>query len=110
MFTTIPKQFSDVMKPYSKLLEINAKSVEELINLQKIFLTAVSWEVAAQTKTFSTQTDLGKAINDQQYYNDQLQTKISTSAQDAYKVVTQSSEQVANLVEDTMSEVVSLSK
>jgi phasin family protein len=110
MFTTIPKQFSVVMKPYSKLLEINAKSVEELINLQKVFLTAVSWEVAAQTKTLSTQTDLGKAIDDQQYYSDQLQEKVSTSAQDAYKVVTQSSEQVANFVEDTMSEVANLSK
>jgi phasin family protein len=110
MFTTIPKQFSTVMKPYNKLLEINAKSVEELINLQKSFFTAMSWEVAAQTKTLSTQTDLVKAIDDQQYYSDQLQTKVSSSAQDAYKVVTQSSEQVANLVEDTISEVAKLSK
>jgi len=105
MFTTIPEQFTTAMKPFNKLLEINTKSVVQLINLQKTFLTAICWEVAAQTKALSTQTDLGKAIGDQQYYSDQLQTKVSTSAKDAYDVVTKSSEEMVHLVEDAITEV-----
>lgn len=110
MTTKIPEQLSIVMKPFNKLLEINSKSVEQLINLQKMFFTAVSWEIASQTKMLSTQTDLGKVIDDQQYYKDQLQNKVSTSAKYAYKVVTQSSEEVVNLVEDTISEAAIFTK
>lgn len=104
MFTTIPEQFTTAMKPFNRLLEINTKSVERLITLQKTFLTAICWEIAAQTKTLSTQTDLGKVIEDQKYYSDQLQTKMSTSAKDAYEVVTKSSEEVVHLVEDALIE------
>jgi phasin family protein len=105
MFTTTPEQFATAMKPFNKLLEINTKSVVQLINLQKTFLTAICWEVATQTKALSTQTDLGKAIGDQKYYSDQLQTKVSTSAKDAYEVVTKNSEEMVHLVEDAITEV-----
>jgi len=110
MFTTIPKQFSTAIKPFNSLIEINTKSFEQLVNLQKTFLTAISWEVAAQTKMLSTQTDLTKMINDQQYYTDQLQTKVSASAKDAYEVAQKSSEEVGNLVKDSISEAASFTK
>jgi len=110
MFTTIPKQFTTAIKPFNSLIEINTKSFEQLINLQKTFLTAISWEVAAQTKMLSTQTDLTKMIKDQQYYTDQLQTKVSASAKDAYDVAQKSSEEVGNLVKDSISEAASFTK
>lgn len=110
MFTTIPKQFATAIKPFNSLIEINTKSVEQLINLQKTFLTAISWEVAAQTKTLSTQKDFSKIINDQQYYTDQLQTKVSASAQEAYEVAQKSSEEVGNLVKDSISEAASFTQ
>ncbi|MFT5851671.1 MAG: phasin family protein [Colwellia sp.] len=105
MFTTTSEQFTTAIKPFNKLLEINTKSVVQLINLQKTFLTAICWEVAAQTKSLSTQTDLTKVIGDQKYYSDQLQTKVSTSTKDAYEVVTKSSEEMVHLVEDAITEV-----
>jgi phasin family protein len=110
MFTTTSEQFATAMKPFNRLLEINTKSVVQLVNLQKTFITAICWEVAAQTKALSTQTDMGKVINDQKYYSDQLQTKVSTSAKDAYDVVSKSSEEVANLVEDAITDAADFTK
>lgn len=106
MFTKIPEQFTKTIKPFNSFLEINAKSVEQVINLQKTFVTAVIWEVAAQTKALSTPKDITNVINDQQYYTDQLQEKVSTSAKDTYEVATKSSEEVANLLTDSISEAV----
>jgi phasin family protein len=103
MFTNASEHFTTAIKPFHSLIEINTKSVEQLINLQKTFFTAVTWELAAQTKTLSTQTDLGKAIDDQKYYNDQIQTKVSESAKDVYEVATKSSEEVVDLVKDSIS-------
>ncbi|PCI57869.1 MAG: granule-associated protein [Gammaproteobacteria bacterium] len=110
MFTKISEQFTTAIKPFNSLIEINTKSFEQLINLQKTFLTAICWEIAAQTKTLSTQTDLTKVIDDQKYYTDQLQTKVSASAQNAYEVATKSSEEVANLVRGSISEAANFTK
>ncbi|WP_114325749.1 TIGR01841 family phasin [Candidatus Colwellia aromaticivorans] len=110
MFTKTSEKFITAIKPFNSLIEINTKYIEQLINLQKTFFTAISWEVAAQTKTLSTQTDITKVIDDQKYYTDQLQTKVSTSALNAYDVATNSSEEIANLVTDSISEAVNLTK
>lgn len=110
MFTTMSEQFTTVIKPFNRLIEINTKSFEQLINLQKTFFTAIIWELAAQTKTLPTQTDFTKAINDQKYYTDQIQTKVSASAKNAYKVATNRSEEVINLVKGSISEATNLTK
>ena len=110
MFTTMSEQFTTVIKPFNRLIEINTKSFEQLINLQKTFFTAIIWELAAQTKTLSTQTDFTKVINDQKYYTDQIQTKVSASAKNAYKVATNRSEEVINLVKGSISEATNLTK
>jgi len=110
MFTTIPDQFTTAIKPFNSLIEINTKSFEQLINLQKKFLTAISWEIAAQIKTLSTQTDITKVIDDQKYYTNQLQTKVSASAQNVYEVATNSYEDVVNLVKGSISEAATLNK
>jgi len=108
MFTKISEQYTTAIKPFNNLMAINTKFIEQFINLQKTFLTAISWEVAAQTKTLSTQTDFSEALNDQKYYTDQLQTKVSASAKSAFEVATKSSEEVANLVKESISEGYSL--
>lgn len=110
MFTKIPEQFTTAIKPFNSLIEINTKSIGQLINLQKTFFTAISWEVAAQTKTLSTPKEFTKVINDQKYYTNQFQTKVSTSAKNAYEVAKNSSEEVANLVTDSISEAVNPTK
>jgi phasin family protein len=110
MFTNKSELFTTAIKPFNSLMEINTKFVVQLINLQKTFHTAICWEVAAQTKALSTQTDLTEVINDQKYYTDQIQTKVSDSAKDAYEMVTKSSEEVVNLVEGSISEAASFTK
>jgi phasin family protein len=106
MFTKIPEEFTTTIKPFNTLLEINTKSVEQLINLQKTFFAAIGWEVAAQTKALSTQTDMTKVIDEQKYYSEQFQEKMSASVIDICEVATKSSEEVAHLVQDSISEVV----
>jgi len=110
MFTKISEQFTTAIKPFNSLIEINTKSIEQLVNLQKTFFTTISWELAAQTKTLSTQTDFTNMLNEQKYYTDQLQTEVSTSAQNAYKVATKSCEEVTNLVKNSISEAANLTK
>ena len=110
MFTKISEQFTTAIKPFNSLIEINTKYLEQLINLQKTFLTSVCWEIAAQTKALSTQTDLTKVIDDQKYYTDQLQTKVSNSAKDAYEAATNNSEEVANLVKGSIVEATNFTK
>ena len=108
MFTKIPKELTTAIKPINSLLEINAKSVVQLINLQKTLLTTIIWEVAAQSKALSAPKDIDKVIDDQKYYADKIQAEVSTSAQDAYEVATKSSEEVASLVTDSISEAVNM--
>lgn len=110
MFTKTSEQFTTAIKPFNSLVEINTKSIEQLLNLQKTFLTAISWELAAQTKTLSTQTDFTNMLNEQKYYTDQLQTEVSTSARNAYEVTTKSCEEVINLVKGSISEAANLTK
>jgi phasin family protein len=110
MFIKISEQFTTAIKPFNSLIEINTKSFAQLINLQKTVFTGISWELAAQTKMLSTQTDLTKVINDQKYYNGQIQKKVSTSAQKAYEVASQSSEEIVNLVQGSISKVGMFSK
>jgi phasin family protein len=103
MFTTTSEHFTTAIKQFYTLIEINTKSVEQLINLQKTFFTAITWEIASQTKTLSTQTDFGKAMNDQKYYSDQIHRKVSKNAKGVYDVATKSSEDVVELVKDSIS-------
>ena len=102
MFTKIAEQFSTSITLFNNIIEINTKSAEQCINLQKTLITSICWEIAAQTKALSTQTDLTKVIDEQKYYSDQLQSKVSNSAKDAYEVATKSSEKVVNLVRDSI--------
>ena len=110
MFIKISEQFTTAIKPFNRLIEINTKSFAQLLNLQKTVFTGIGWELAAQTKTLSTQTDLTKAINDQKYYSDRIQTKVSTSAQKACEVASQSSKEIVKLVQGANSKVDALSK
>ena len=105
MFTTKSEQLTTVIKPFNRLIEINTKYLGQLINQQKTFFTAISWELAAQIKTLSTQTDFIKIINEQKYYTNQIQTKISASTEKTYKVATNNSEDVIDLVKGSISEV-----
>jgi len=115
-FTTAMKsfnnedQFSAAMKPFNSLVEINTKTVEQLINQQAALITTIMNDSVAQTKTLSAQTDLATAIESQKVFTEELQAKVSASAKEAYDVVTRTSEEVTNLVKDSMVEVTTMTK
>lgn len=115
-FTTAMKpfnnieQFSTVLKPFNSFVEINTKTVEQLINQQTALITTIMNDSVAQTKSLSEETDLATAIESQKVFSESIQSKLSSSVKEAYEVVTKSSEEVANLVKNSISETSALTK
>lgn len=115
-FTTAMKsfnneeQFSAAMKPFNSLVEINTKTVEQLINQQAALITTIMNDSVAQTKSLSEQTDLAAALESQKVFTEELQAKVSASAKEAYDVVTKTSEEVTSLVKNSMAEAATLAK
>ncbi len=104
------EQFSTAMKPFNSLVEINTKTVEQLINQQAALITTIMNDSVAQTKALSEQTDLAAAIESQKAFTEDLQAKVSASAKEAYDVVTKTSEEVTSLVKDSMTETTTIAK
>lgn len=115
-FTTAIKSFNDAdqftsaLKPFNSLVEINTKTVEQLINQQTALITTILNDSVAQTKALSEQTDLATAIESQKVFAEGIQAKFSASAKEAYDVVTKTSEEVISLVKDSMPEAVNFAK
>ena len=109
-FTTVMKsfnnvdQFSTAMKPFNSIVEINTKTVEQLLNQQAALITTIMNDSLTQSKALSAQTDLAAAIESQKVFTEELQTKVSASAKEAYDVVTRTSEEVTSLVKDSIAE------
>jgi len=104
------EQFSTAMKPFNNLVAINTKTAEQLINQQAALITSIMNDSVAQTKALSEQTDLATAIEAQKVFTEELQAKVSASAKEAYDVVTKTSEEVTNLVKDSIAEASTLAK
>jgi phasin family protein len=103
-------QFSDAMKPFNTLVEINTKTVDHLINQQAALITTIMNDSVAQTKALSEQTDLATAIESQKAFTEALQAKVSASAKEAYDVVNKTSEEVTTLVQESVAEASKLAK
>lgn len=104
------EQFTKAIKPFNSILEINSKTVEQLINQQAELITSVLNDSVAQTKALSEQKDIAAAIESQKTFSEELQAKISASAKEAYDVVSKTSEEVTNVVKDSMAEVATIAK
>jgi phasin family protein len=103
-------QFSTAMKPFNTLVEINTKTVEQLINQQAELITTIMNDSVAQTKALSEQTDLATAIESQKAFTEALQAKVNASAKEAYDVVNKTSEEVTSLVKESMAEATTAAK
>jgi phasin family protein len=109
-FTTAMKsfknadQFSTAMKPFNNLVEINSKTVEQLINQQAALITTIMNDSVAQTKALSEEKDIAAAIESQKVFTEALQEKVTAAAKEAQDVVTKTSEEVTSLVKDSIAE------
>ena len=107
-FTTAMKSFSDTaqvenaMKPLNSLVELNTKTVEQLISQQTALITSILNDSVAQTKALSSQTDFTAAVESQKSFNEALQAKVSDSAKEAFDVVSKTSAEVTTLVKDAV--------
>jgi len=107
-FTTAMKSFSDTeqvetaMKPLNSLVELNTKTIEQLVSQQTALITSILEDSIAQTKALSSQKDFAAAVESQKLFNEALQAKVSDSAKEAYAVVTKTSEEVTSLVKDSV--------
>lgn len=107
-FNTAMKSFSNfeqvetAMKPLNSLVELNTKTVEKLISQQTALITSILNDSIAQSKALAEQTNFTSAVESQKSFNEALQTKVTTSAQEAFDVVSQTSEEVTTLVKDSV--------
>jgi len=107
-FTTAMKSFSNTeqvetaMKPLNSLVELNTKTVEQLISQQTALITSILNDSIAQTKALAEQKDFTAAVESQKVFAETLQAKVSDSAKEAYAVVTKTSEEVTTLVKDSV--------
>ncbi len=107
-FTTAMKSFSNAeqvetaMKPLNSLVELNTKTVEQLISQQTALITSILNDSIAQSKALSEQKDFTAAVESQKVFAEALQAKVSDSAKEAYAVVTKTSEEVTTLVKDSV--------
>ena len=107
-YTKAMKSFSNTaqvetaMKPLNSLVELNTKTVEQLISQQTALITSILNDSIAQTKALSAQTDFTAAVESQKSYNEALQAKVTNSAKEAYDVFTKTSEEVTNIVKDSV--------
>ncbi len=90
------------MKPLNSLVELNTKTVEQLISQQTALITSILDDSIAQTKALSSQTDFTAAVESQKSFNEALQAKVSNSAKEAYDVVSKTSEEVTTLVKGSV--------
>lgn len=107
-YTTAMKSFSNMeqvetaMKPLNDLVELNTKTVEQLISQQTALITSILNDSISQAKELSAQTDFTSAVESQKSFTEALQAKVSSSAKEAYDVVTKTSEEVTTLVKDSV--------
>jgi len=107
-FTTAMKSFSNAeqvetaMKPLNSLVELNTKTVEQLISQQTALITSILNDSIAQSKALAEQKDFTAAVESQKVFAEALQAKVSDSAKEAYAVVTKTSEEVTTLVKDSV--------
>jgi phasin family protein len=99
-----PDQLSAAMKPFNGLIEINTKTAVQLINQQAELITTIMSDSVAQMKAISEQKDLVSVVESQKVFTEELQEKTSASAKKAFDVVTKTSEEVTNLVKDSIAE------
>ena len=107
-FTTAMKSFSDTsqietaMQPLNSLVELNTKTVEQLISQQTALITSILNDSIEQSKALSSQTDFATAVESQKVFNESLQARVTDSAKEAYAVVTKTSEEVTSIVKDSV--------
>ena len=103
-------QISAAMKPFNSLIEINTKTFAQLINQQAALITTIMNDNVVQTKAISEQKDLVSVVESQKAFTEELQAKVSASAKEAFDVVTKTSEEVTNLVKDSIAEATEVAK
>ena len=103
-------QISAAMKPFNSLIEINTKTFAQLINQQAALITTIMNDNVVQTKAISEQKDLVSVVESQKAFTEELQAKVSASAKEAFDVVTKTSEEVTNLVKDSIAEAAEVAK
>ena len=106
-FTTAMKTYSNTeqietaMKPLNSLVELNTKTIEQLVSQQTALISSILNDSIAQSKALAEQKDFTAAVESQKVFAEALQAKVSDSAKEAYAVVTKTSEEVSTLVKDS---------
>jgi len=98
MYDQINEQFQNSFRPVTELLALNVKTIETLTEKQTSFFTAALSEGMAFTQSLVAQKDLAGVMQAQKEYSEGLQGKVVAASKDAYALITETQDQVAEVL------------
>lgn len=101
MYEKFFEQTQNAMKPFSELMTLNAKILEEATEKQKNFFTEMLNDSMAFAKEMSSQKDYSGVYQTQKTYLEGLQEKWIAASTDAYEMMTSSQEKVSEVIKSS---------
>jgi phasin family protein len=98
MFDKITEQFENSLKPYSELVNINAKALEKLAQQNADLFTSNLKEGVAYAQELSAKKDMASVIETQKAFAENMQEKLTNAAKEAYSVLTAAQEQTGEVL------------
>lgn len=98
MYEKFFEQAQTAMKPFSELMTLNAKILEEAGEKQKAFMSDMMSDGMAFAKELSSQKDYSGVYQTQKAYLEGMQEKWIAASTDAYEMFTSSQEKVGEVI------------
>ena len=98
MYEKFFEQAQTAIKPFSELLTLNAKVVEEVAEKQKAFFSDLVNDGVTFAKTLSSQKDYSGVYQTQKTYWEGLQSKWVAASTEAYQIFTATQEKAGNVI------------
>lgn len=98
MFDKIVEQTQSAVKPFSDLMALNAKAVEQVVEKQSAFITGVMNDSVNYAKQLSEQKDIAGFYQTQKTYMEGIQEKMVDTTKGVYSIMTDSQEKTGEVL------------
>lgn len=103
MYSEFTEQYKESIKPITKLMAINFKTLETLAEKQTSFFTGALNDSLTYTQTMTSQTDLPGIMQAQKEFSEEFQSKMIESSKEVYSIFTEAQEEAAEILKGTFS-------
>ena len=98
MIEQMNEQLQASMKPVTELATLNMKTLQELATKQNSLFTTLVSDGVEFVQNASSQKDLMALADMQKGYFEELQSKLTTAAQDSYALISESGKSASSIV------------